>query len=275
MNVRFSRPGYRLPVVQILITTLVVVWFFGLIIFPLTGIIQKVIGDGPALFLRSVTSENSRHAFTLTFWMTIGAVCVNTLFGVIISLVLVKEKFFGKLLLEGTIDLPFAVSPVVAGFMLILLYGPKGWLGEFFSARGIKIIYAFPGMMIATLFVTLPFVIREVVPVLKEFGIQQEESAYVLGASRWQTFWRVTLPSIKWGLAYGVTLTIARSIGEFGAILVVSGSIIRKTQTATLHIHQQFTDLDYSGAFAAAVVLAFCSFLILTLVQTINKRKGY
>ena len=186
-----------------------------------------------------------------------------------------KDKFFGKLLLEGTIDLPFAVSPVVAGFMLIILYGPKGWLGGFFSAHGIKIIYAFPGMMLATLFVTLPFVIREVVPVLKEFGVQQEESAYVLGATRWQTFRRVTLPSIKWGLAYGVTLTIARSIGEFGAILVVSGSIIRKTQTATLHIHQQFTDLDYSGAFAAAVVLAFCSFLILTLVQTINKRKGY
>lgn len=253
---------------------IVLLWFLIIILFPLAGILQKVIENGLPLFLSSLTTETSRHAFTMTFWITLICVVANTLFGVIVSLVIVKQKFHGKWILEGFIDLPFAVSPVVAGFMLILLYGPHGWIGHLANSHGIKIIYAFPGMLLATLFVTLPFVIREVIPVLKEFGIQQEESAYVLGASRWQAFWRVTLPSIKWGLAYGITLTIARSIGEFGAILVVSGSIIRKTQTATLHIHQQFTDLDYAGAFAAAIVLAFSSFLILTIVQHINKRKG-
>jgi sulfate transport system permease protein len=129
-------------------------------------------------------------------------------------------------------------------------------------------------MMIATLFVTLPFVAREVVPVLREFGREQEESASTLGASGWQTFWRVTLPSIKWGLAYGVTLTIARSIGEFGAVLVVSGSIIHKTQTATLHIHDQFTDFNYAGAFSAALVLAVVSFTILNLIQYVYKKRG-
>lgn len=259
---------------RIILTGLVFLWFLGLILFPLWGIVQNVIRSGIPLFFSSLATEASRHAFWMTLWITVICVVVNTLFGVIISLVLVKQKFPGKLFLEGLIDLPFAVSPVVAGFMLILLYGPNGWMGNFLNTHGLKIIYAFPGMLLATLFVTLPFVIREVIPVLKEFGVQQEECACVLGASKWQAFWRVTLPSIKWGLAYGITLTIARSIGEFGAILVVSGSIIRKTQTATLHIHQQFTDLDYAGAFAAAIVLAFSSFLILTFVQHIYKRKG-
>jgi sulfate transport system permease protein len=199
---------------------------------------------------------------------------MNTLIGVILALVLVKQNFKGKFFFEGLVDLPFAVSPVVAGFMFIILFGPRGWIGNWFDAHQIKIIYAFPGMLIATLFVTLPFVCREVIPVLKEFGLNQEEAAYVLGASRWQTFWRVTLPSIKWGLVYGITLTIARSIGEFGAVLVVSGNVIHKTQTATLHIHQEFTDFNYAGAFSAAIVLALLSFFILTTMQRIYRRKG-
>ena len=157
--------------------------------------------------------------------------------------------------------------------MFILLFGPNGWIGNWFEMQGIKIVYAFPGMVLATLFVTLPFVAREVIPVLKEFGLQQEEAAYVLGASKWQTFFKVTLPSIKWGLVYGVTLTVARSIGEFGAVLVVSGSIINKTQTATLHIHQEFTDYNYIGAFSAAILLAVISFLILTITQKIYQQK--
>ena len=184
-----------------------------------------------------------------------------------------QQDFRGKLFLEGLLDLPFAVSPVVAGFMFIILFGPKGWLGNWFHAYNIKIIYALPGMIIATLFVTLPFVAREVIPVLSEYGLEQEEAAYILGASKWQTFWRVTLPSIKWGLIYGITLTIARSIGEFGAVLVVSGSIINRTQTATLHIHQQFTDFNYSGAFSAAMVLALLSFTILIIMKCLYKKK--
>ena len=252
---------------------LVVFWFMVLTMLPVYGIIQETFKNGWQIFLSTISTPDSRHSFTLTFWITIGTVVLNTFFGVILAVVLVKQHFRGKLLFEGLVDLPFAVSPVVAGFMFIILFGPNGWIGNWFEAHNLKIVYAFPGMLIATLFVTLPFVAREVIPVLKEFGLQQEEAAYILGASKWQTFWKVTLPSIKWGLAYGITLTIARSIGEFGAVLVVSGSIINKTQTATLHIHQEFTDFNYAGAFSAAVVLAAISFLILTTMQHVYKWK--
>jgi sulfate transport system permease protein len=192
-----------------------------------------------------------------------------------LAIVFARYNFKGKLLLESLIDLPFAVSPVVAGFMFIILFGPGGWIGSWFESVDIKIIYALPGMIIATLFVTLPFVVREILPILREFGREQEEAAATLGAGGWQTFWLVTLPSIKWGLTYGITLTIARSIGEFGAVLVVSGAIINKTQTATLHIHDQFTDLNYAGAFSAALVLAIFSFVILSLIQYIYKKREF
>lgn len=252
---------------------LVVAWFIVLTMLPVYGIIKETFKNGWHIFITSLTTSASQHSFLMTLWITVGTIIINTLFGVILAIVLVKQHFRGKLLFEGFVDLPFAVSPVVAGFMFIVLFGPKGWIGNWFEAHQLKIVYAFPGMLIVTLFVTLPFVAREVIPVLREFGLQQEEAAYVLGASRWQTFWKVTLPSIKWGLAYGVTLTIARSIGEFGAVLVVSGSIINKTQTATLHIHQEFTDFNYAGAFSAAVFLAIISFLILTTMQYVYKGK--
>lgn len=252
----------------------VVIWFFFMILMPVFGIMREAFREGLDIFVATLTTSESTHSFVLTLWITLATVVINTVFGIILAITLVKQRFRGKLFAEGLVDLPFAVSPVVAGFMFILLFGPRGWIGSWFDAGGIKIVYALPGMLIATLFVTLPFVAREIIPVLKEFGLQQEESAYVLGASKWQTFWKVTLPSVKWGLAYGVTLTIARSIGEFGAVLVVSGSIINKTQTATLHIHQQFTDYNYVGAFSAAIMLAVISFIILTTMQLIYRRKG-
>ena len=256
-----------------LLIIFVVLWFFSLILLPVFGILKEAFKEGWQVFWAKLFSPEAIHSFSLTFWITLAAVLLNTFFGIVLAITLVKQKFRGKLLFEGLVDLPFAVSPVVAGFMFILLFGPKGWIGNWFESGGIKIVYAFPGMLIATLFVTLPFVAREIIPVLKEFGLRQEEAAYVLGASRWQTFWRVTIPSIKWGLAYGVTLTIARSIGEFGAVLVVSGSIINKTQTATLHIHQEFTDFNYVGAFSAAILLALVSFLILTFMHRVYRRK--
>jgi len=251
----------------------VVAWMGLLVLLPIYGIAKEVVRYGVSSCLASLAQPDARHAFLLTFWLTLGAVVVNTVLGIILALVLVRQEFRGKLLLDGLIDLPFAVSPVVAGFMFITLFGPRGWIGSFFDARGIQIIYAFPGMLIATLFVTFPFVVREVVPVLREFGRDQEEAAFVLGASRWQTFWRVTVPSIRWGLIYGVTLTIARAIGEFGAVLVVSGAIINRTQTATLLVHQRFTDFEYPGAFAAAIVLALISFVTLISMQYIQGRK--
>ncbi len=258
----------------ILILT-VIIWFLVLIIVPIYGIAKRTITYGMSIFLASIFTPATRHSFWLTTLITVSAIVINTIFGVVLALVLVKQEFKGKLFIEGLVDLPFAVSPVVAGFMFIILFGPKGWIGSWFEGHNIKIIYALPGMIIATLFVTLPFVAREVIPVLREFGLEQEEAAYVLGASKWQTFWRVTLPSIKWGLIYGTTLTVARSIGEFGAVLVVSGSIINRTQTATLHIHQQFTDFNYAGAFSAAIILALFSFLLLTTMKFIYKQKDF
>ena len=257
----------------ILIST-VLLWFLFLIMVPLLGIIREAFSHGIGIVKASLISPESIHAFWLTLFITTGTVIINTILGTILAIVLAKQKFRGKLLLESLIDLPFAVSPVVAGFMFIILFGPQGWIGSWFSSINIKIIYAVPGMLIATLFVTLPFVTREVLPVLREFGPEQEEAASILGASQWQTFWKVTLPSIKWGLAYGITLTIARSIGEFGAVLVVSGSIINKTQTATLRIHDQFTDFNFAGAFSAALILAVASFLLLNIIQHLYKRKG-
>ena len=256
-----------------LLILFVILWFMVLVMFPIYGILKQVIHNGMNIFMASISTPAAGHSFKLTLLLTITAIVINTIFGTIVALVLVKQNFRGKLFLEGLLDLPFAVSPVVAGFMFIILFGPRGWLGNWFQACNIKIIYALPGMVIATLFVTLPFVAREVIPVLSEYGLEQEEAAYILGASKWQTFWRVTLPSIKWGLVYGITLTIARSIGEFGAVLVVSGSIINKTQTATLHIHQQFTDFNYSGAFSAAILLALLSFTILIVMKCLYRKK--
>lgn len=260
-------PGNRM------LTALVLGWIGLLVLLPVYGVMREVARSGIPILADLARDPAAVRAFLLTFWLTLGAVVANTLFGTMLSFVLVRHRFRGKLLLEGMIDLPFAVSPVIAGFMFILLLGPRGLLGSWFDAHNIKIIYAFPGMLLATLFVTFPFVVREVVPVLREFGIDQEEAAMVLGASRWQTFRRVTLPSIKWGLIYGITLTIARAIGEFGAVIVVSGGIINKTQTATLLIHHKFMDYDFAGACAAAMVLAVISFVILIAMQYIFSKR--
>jgi sulfate transport system permease protein len=262
----------RIDPVKAVLLVLVVGWFLVLIMVPVFGIIQEAIKFGLTNVLSSLTTPHARHAFLLTFWITIAAVVINSFFGIILAVVLVKQDFRGKLFIESLLDLPFAVSPVVAGFMFIILFGPHGLIGSWFEGQGIKIIYALPGMIIATLFVTLPFVAREVMPVLKESGLEQEEAAYVLGASRWQAFCRVTLPSVKWGLIYGVTLTVARAIGEFGAVIVVSGNIINRTQTVPLLIHQEFTDYNYGGAYSAALFLAVISFTLLITLQTIYKK---
>ncbi|MDY0298161.1 MAG: sulfate ABC transporter permease subunit [Acidobacteriota bacterium] len=265
-----KRPSAR----RHLLTAVVLAWFGVLILFPLYGIIRETLHHSWAAIRTALSSPASMHAFWMTLILTLGAVVINTVLGTVSALVLSRQRFFGKALLESAIDLPFAISPVVAGFMLILLFGPNGWLGPILERTHIKIVYAFPGMLLATLFVTMPFVIKEILPLLREFSAEQEECAAVLGANRWQTFFRVTLPSIRWGLGYGITLTIARSLGEFGAVLVVSGSIIQKTQTATLLVHDQFADLNYAGAFSAALVLALASFIILNGIQFLHRRKG-
>jgi sulfate/thiosulfate transport system permease protein len=247
-------------------------WFALLVLLPVSALLLEGFGQGIRAFFGGLNSEAAAKAFTLTLWTTLLAVLINTVMGLFLAILLVRYKFPGKTLFDGIVDLPFAISPVVTGFMFIMLFGPQGFLGRWFEAGGVKIVFALPGIVLVTLFVTLPFVTREVVPVLREMGREPEEVAYTLGASHWLTFWKVTLPTIKWGLIYGVTLTTARALGEFGAILVVSGNIIKHTQTATLHIHQEFTDFNYQGAFSASIVLGAISFILLLLTELWKKK---
>lgn len=249
----------------------VLVWFAALILIPTISLARKALSGGLLPFLEALTSEDSRRAFGLTILITAIATVVNTVFGLLFAIVLVRQKFWGKTLADGLVDLPFAVSPIIAGLMLIILYGPKGWFGPWLESAGIRVVYSLPGMVLATTFVTLPFVVREVVPVLREFGVDQEEVSYTLGAGHWRTFWHVTLPSIRWGLAYGITLTVARSLGEFGALLVVSGNILGRTQTATLYVHDGIESYHPEGAYAASIFLAGISFFLLIGMETLRK----
>jgi sulfate/thiosulfate transport system permease protein len=261
-----------LPLGRWLLTGAVLSWFGILILVPTIALVRQALGGGWRPVLDTITSADARRAFGLSIGITLVATIINTIFGIAFAIVLVRHRFWGRTLVDGLVDLPFAVSPVVAGLMLIVLFGPTGWIGQYLERAGVRVVYAVPGMVLATVFVTLPFVVREVVPVLREFGIDQEEVAYTLGAGRWRTFWRVTLPSIRWGLAYGVTLTVARSLGEFGALMVVSGNILGRTQTATLYVHDSIESFHPEGAYAASVVLASMSFVLLIGMETLRRR---
>jgi sulfate/thiosulfate transport system permease protein len=228
-------------------------------------------GFGPAW--DAVTTPEAQHAFWLTLVMVGVAVPINTVFGVITAIVLVRQRFPGKALMNAAIDLPFAVSPVVIGLALILVYGNTGWFGDWLTSHGIQVIFSIPGMILATIFVSLPFVVREVVPVLREIGTEQEQAAATLGSNWWQTFWRVTLPSIRWGLTYGIVLATARALGEFGAVSVVSGKLSGETETATLFVEQRFHQFDLTGAYAASVVLALMALIVLLSMNLLNTRR--
>jgi sulfate transport system permease protein len=228
-------------------------------------------GFGPAW--DAVTTPEAQHAFYLTFVMIAIAVPLNTIFGVMMAILLVRHRFPGKALINAFIDMPFAVSPVVIGLALILVYGNDGWFGGWLSEQGIQVIFSVPGMVLATIFVSLPFVVREVVPVLREIGTEQEQAASTLGASGWQTFRRVTLPSIRWGLTYGVVLATARALGEFGAVSVVSGKVSGETETATLFVETRFHQFDLTGAYAASVVLALMALATLLFMNILNRRR--
>jgi sulfate transport system permease protein len=228
-------------------------------------------GFGPPW--EAVTTPEAQHAFWLTMVMVGVAVPINTLFGVITAIVLVRHKFPGKALMNAAIDLPFAVSPVVIGLALILVYGNTGWFGGWLTEHGIQVIFSIPGMILATIFVSLPFVVREVVPVLREIGTEQEQAASTLGSNWWQTFWRVTLPSIRWGLTYGIVLATARALGEFGAVSVVSGKLSGETETATLFVETRFHQFDLTGAYAASVVLALMALFVLLSMNVLNTRR--
>jgi sulfate transport system permease protein len=248
------------------------VWFGLLILAPTLALARAAFSGGLTPFWNAIASPDARRAFGLTLWVTLIATVVNTVFGIAFAIVIVRHRFWGRTLADGVVDLPFAVSPIIAGLMLVLVYGPNGLIGRWLESAGLRVVYAWPGLVLATMFVTVPFVVREVVPVLREFGVDQEEVARTLGAGRWRTFWQITLPSIRWGLAYGVTLTVARSLGEFGALLVVSGNILGRTQTATLFVHDGIESFHPESAYAASVVLAGASFVLLIGMETLRKR---
>ena len=198
------------------------------------------------------------------------AVPANTVFGVICALAIVRQRFPGKGIVNALVDLPLALSPVVVGLAFLLLYSRTGWFGGWLTEHGIQIVFAFPGMVLVTIFISLPFVVREVVPVLHEIGTEQEQAAATLGASPLQTFRRVTLPAIRWAVAYGVVLTTARALGEFGAVSVISGHVVGKTETMTLHVEERFQAFEVQDAYAASVVLALlavCTLLAMTLLR--------
>jgi len=249
----------------------VLAWFAILILVPSLALVRQVFLGGLKPFLQALARPEVQRAFGMSLGITALATVVNTVFGIGLALVLTRQRFWGRALVDGVVDLPFAISPIVAGLMLVVLYGPEGWLGRWLEPHGVRVVYAIPGMILATMFVTVPFVVRELVPVLRELGEEYEQAAHTLGAGRWRTFWSVTLPSIRWGVAYGVTLTVARSLGEFGAVLVVSGNVIGHTQTATLYIQEGVESFHPEGAYAASLVLAAISFILLVGMDFIRK----
>jgi sulfate transport system permease protein len=244
-----------------------------LLAIPVAMVFYRTFEHGLAAPLEAVTTPAAQHAFWLTITMVAIAVPLNTIFGIGTALALVRGRWRGKTLVSAIVDLPFAVSPVVVGLALILVYGNKGWIGSWFAEQGVRIIFSTPGMVLATVFVSLPFVVREVVPVLREIGTDQEEAASTLGASGAQTFWRITLPAIRWGVAYGVILTTARALGEFGAVAVVSGKIEGQTETMTLFVEQRFQAFDLTGAYAASVVLALLAIAVIATMTLLDRRK--
>jgi sulfate/thiosulfate transport system permease protein len=243
------------------------------LLVPVGAIAYKTFQPGVAEVWAKCTTPAAIHAFWLTIEVTAVAVVLNATLGVLTAMALVRGRIRGKRVIEAVIDLPFAISPVVIGLALVLLYGREGWLGPWLTDHGVQILFSFPGIVLATVFVTLPFVVREVTPVLREVGDEQEQAAATLGASKFQAFRLITLPAIRWGLVYGVVLSVARAIGEFGAVSVVSGKVAGETETLTLLVENRFTNFDLAGAYAASFLLALIALLTLGGMVLVNRRK--
>ena len=243
-----------------------------ILIAPLAMMVWRTAEDLDGAWA-AITAPDTIAAFELTLKVTTIAVVVNTVFGIVCALLIVRGNVPGRGFLNAFVDLPLSLSPVIVGLALITLYGANGWLG-WFQRHGHDIVFATPSIVLATIFVTLPFVVREVVPTLREIGTEQEQAAQTLGASGWQTFWRITLPSIRWAVVYGVVLTAARAIGEFGAVAIVSGNIVGKTQTATLRVEDayQFSYGNYAPAYGISFVLAAMAILVLVTMIVVQPK---
>ena len=247
--------------------------FLGLfLVVPLVAVFTEALRKGLGAYLDSIQQPDALAAVKLTLLVAGIAVPLNIVFGLAASWAIAKFEFRGKSLLITLIDLPFAVSPVISGLIYVLLFGLQGWFGPWLAAHNIQIIFAVPGLVLATIFVTFPFVAREMIPLMQEQGTEEEEAALVLGASGWQTFWRVTLPNVKWALLYGVILCNARAMGEFGAVSVVSGHLRGKTNTLPLHVEILYNEYNFVAAFAVASLLALLALVTLVLKTAVEWR---
>lgn len=259
-------------VVQALLIGISMTFLLGFLVVPLIAVFAEALRKGGAAYLQSFQDEAALSAMKLTLFVVAIAVPLNTLFGLAASWALAKFRFRGRSVLISLIDLPFAVSPVISGLVYVLLFGLQGWLGPWLAAHDIKIIFAAPGIILATMFVTFPFVARELIPLMQEQGTEDEQAALTLGATGWQTFWRVTLPNVRWALLYGVILCTARAIGEFGAVSVVSGHIRGRTNTIPLHVEILYNEYNFVAAFSVASVLTLLAVLTLVTKAIIERR---
>ncbi len=256
-----------------LVIGIVVLYAAILILSPLLALLSGALTDGLGEVITALSQAEVFSAFALTLYIALITVAVHALFGTALAWVLVRYRFPGRQLLNGFIDLPFAVSPVVVGYMLLLLFGRNGMLAPLLESLGLKVAFAVPGMILATMFVTLPFMARELIPVLEAFGVEQEQAAATLGANGWQTFWMVTFPALRWGFIYGVILTFARALGEFGAVLVVGGGVQGRTETATLFIYRALDERQYVGAYSAALVLGLLSLILVVGTELLRRKE--
>jgi sulfate transport system permease protein len=262
------------PLTRNLLRYVALAYVVVLVVVPVGLILWRSVAPGLAEFVASITTPAAISALQLSLLVVAIVVPLNVVFGVPTALVLARNRFRGKGILQAVIDLPFAVSPVIVGVALILLWGSAGLFGFVEHDLGLKIIFGFPGIVLASIFVTLPFVIREVEPVLHEIGTDQEEAAATLGSSWWQTFWRITLPSIRWGLTYGVVLTVARTLGEFGAVIMVSSNLPGSSQTLTLLVNDRHNRGSEYGAYTVSTVLMTVAVLVLVVQVVLDARRA-
>lgn len=265
-----SRPNHPW-VIPILIA--IAILYLGLILYiPAVNVFVQAFHKGFGPFLENLIQPDFLNAAKLTILLALIAVPLNTVFGLCAAFAIARHQFPGRAFVLSIIDLPFSISPVVAGLMLVLLYGQQGWFGGWLNDHDLQVIFAFPGMVLATAFVSMPFVAREVIPVLEEVGMDQEEAAKTLGAKPWQVFWRVTIPNIRWGLLYGVLLTNARAMGEFGAVSVVSGNVASFTQSLPLFVEESYKQYATESAYSAAVILAMLAVITLVLKELLERK---
>ncbi|MFT4020606.1 MAG: sulfate ABC transporter permease subunit CysW [Acinetobacter sp.] len=269
-----SRDATREPDwVRYLLLTLGLLVFLGLLILPLILVFVEAFRQGIDVYTDALIDSDTLSAVKLTLVTALIAVPINVIFGVAAAWVVSKFNFKGKSILTTIIDMPFSVSPVIAGLMLVLIFGTQGWFGEWLIDHNLKILYSPPAIILATVFITVPFVARELIPLMQAQGTEEEEAAILLGASGWQTFWKITLPNIKWGLLYGIILCNARAMGEFGAVSVVSGHIRGETNTLPLHVEILYNEYSYSAAFAVASLLAFLAIITLIIKTWVELRQ--